>query len=67
MNLVRLLIMMFMGMIGTAILIHYRGQFTLQAIISDIIGIILIAVLVISFLLYMRQKSRYNKQNREGL
>ena len=52
----QLVIMLFLGMLGIAMLIHCWGHFSLADIVSDIVGVALMLVGILSFILYLRQK-----------
>ena len=52
----QIIIMMFLGMLGIAMIIHFWGEFTVSAIISNIVGVVLILIAFISFIQFLRQK-----------
>lgn len=52
----QIIIMMFLGMLGIAMIIHFWGEFTISAIISNIVGVVLIVIAFISLTQFMRQK-----------
>jgi hypothetical protein len=59
----QLLIMMFLGMLGIAMLIHCWGHYTLADIISDIVGVALMLIGILSFILYLRQKPKSHTED----
>ena len=54
----QIIICVFMGMLGIAMVIHFWGDLGPAAIISDFIGIILIAIGVFSISLFFRQRMK---------
>lgn len=52
----QLIICVFMGMLGIAMVIHFWGDLGLAAVVSDVVGILLIAIGVISISLFCRQR-----------
>jgi len=52
----QLIICVFMGMLGIAMVIHFWGDLGLAAIVSDVVGILLIAIGVFSISLFCRQR-----------
>ncbi len=53
----QLIIGIFIGMLGIAMIIHFWGRLGISAIISDIVGLTLIVVGIITFVQYIRQRN----------
>jgi len=52
----QIIICIFMGMLGITMVIHFWGNLGPSAIVSDVVGIALIAIGVFSIILYFRQR-----------
>jgi len=54
----QIIICAFIGMLGIAMIIHFWGDLGPAAIVSDVVGIALIAIGVFSITLFFRQRTK---------
>ena len=62
----QLIISGFMGMLGIAMLIHFWGDFIASAIVSDVVGVVLIVVSLFTIVQYFRQRIKNKNENRQS-
>lgn len=53
----------FLGMLGLTMIIHFWGDLTASGMISDIVGVVLIIIGLISVILYFRRPEKKDSEN----
>lgn len=59
----QIIINAFLAMLGLTMIVHFWGDLTASAIVSEIVGFVLIAIGLISVTLYFRKRGARNKKN----